>query len=102
MKILHVDQLTKARACSEQIELFRSTFGESVNVTEALCAKYFDKFYWNWAAGNLLSAQGRAEYERVTGPALAEYERVTGPAWAEYERVRGLAFGRLYVAEGVK
>jgi hypothetical protein len=87
---LHLDQLIAIHACTEQVDRFRQLFGDSVNVTEALCKKHFDKFDWDFAS-KLLSPEGRAEYERVTGPALAEYNRVDGPAW-----------GRLYIAEGGK
>ena len=101
MRTLHIYQLRALGACSEQVDLFAELFGESVDVTEALCAKHFDKFDWSFAA-KLLSPQGQAEYDRVTGPASAEYNRVTGlawaeynrvtdPAWAEYNRVNGLA-----------
>jgi hypothetical protein len=120
---LHINQLTAINACTEQVERFRKLFGDSVNVTEALCKKHFDKFDWGFAS-KLLSPEGRAEYNRVRGLAraeynrvhglaLAEYDRVTGPAWAEYDRVRdlaraeydrvcGLAWARLYIAEGGK
>jgi phage tail protein X len=98
-------------------------FGESVEVTEALCKKHFDKFDWDFAS-KLLSPGGRAEYNRVSGlawaeydrvhglawaeynrvhgPAWAEYDRVNGLAWAEYERVHGPAWAAIYVAEGGK
>ena len=94
---LHVDQLIAINACTEQVDLFRSLFGEFVNVTEALCLKHSDKFDWGFAS-KLLSPAGQAEYERVSGLARAEYKRVTGLAWAEYNRVRGPAWGRLYIA----
>ena len=100
-RILHVDQLIAIDACTEQVNLFRTLFGESINVTEALCLEHFDKFDWNFAA-KLLSPDGRAEYKRVRDLALAEHERVRDLAWAEYDRVRGFAWARLYIAEGAK
>jgi len=90
MRTLHINQLRAIGACSEQVDLFRSLFGESVDVTEALCAKHSGKFDWRFAA-KLLSPQGQAEYNRVTGLAWAEYNRVTGLAWTEYDRVTGPA-----------
>ena len=111
-RTLHISQLHAIGACAEQVERFQELFGESVDVTEALCLAHFDKFDWSFAV-KLLSPAGRAEYKRVRGLALAEYNRVCGlalaeynrvcgPAWAECKRVCGPAWGSLYIAEGGK
>ena len=73
-------------ACINQRDLFRKRWGDSVEVTVALCQSVADQVDWAWAGEHLLTAPARAEYERVTAPAWAEYERVTAPARAEYER----------------
>ena len=95
--IITATMLENARACSEQVMLFRATFGESVNVTIARARKVANKFDWNFAV-RFLDAEGQSEYKRVRGLALAEYERVKGPAWAEYERVKGPAWASAYIA----
>ena len=95
--VFSLKMLTDARACSEQVDLFRKTFGESVNVTVARACKVADKFDWDFAS-RFLDDEGKAEYERVRGPALAEYQRVSSPAWAEYQRVHGPAWAFAYIA----
>ena len=87
--------LKRKRACSSQVALFEELFPNDVEVTEAVCVSVADKFNWDWAAQNLLSASASAEYERVCAPASAEYERVRASASAEYERVTAQTFGRL-------
>lgn len=111
-------QLKVFGACQHQLNLFKATFGiNPVIVTEFLCLEHFDKFCWDWAADNLLSASARAEYQRATASplaeyeramesaraeydgttasALAEYQRVTISALAEYQRATASAFGKL-------
>jgi len=89
--MLILQTLIDKRACTAQVDLFRHIFGESVEITSALCESVAAQFDWNWASRYLLTPAALAEYERVQGPALAEYERVQGAALAEYERVRGPA-----------
>ena len=109
-RTLTLETLKAKRACAEQLRLFESMFGQSVEVTEALCVEVSAKFDFAWAAQRLLSLDALAEYERVTAPAWAEYKRVTAPAWAEYkrvrasalaeyERVRASAFARAYIGD---
>lgn len=104
--IVTTEMLRAKNACDEQVELFDSLTGGSVDVTETWCLEHYDKFQWRWAAENLLPVPALAEYrrviapawveyERVTAPALAEYERVIAPAWAEYRRATAQVFGRL-------
>jgi hypothetical protein len=81
-----LQQLTDKDACQEQVDLFRALFGDSVDVTEELCASVAGKFDFDWAASSLLAPSARAEYKRATAPAWAEYKRATAPAWAEYKR----------------
>lgn len=58
-------------ACDRQRVLFRTLFGTSVEVTEALCVEHAEAFSWGWSSATLL-----------TDPARAEYLRVTAAAWA--------------------
>ena len=86
MKIT-LTQIKKAGACAEQVSLFEELFGHSVELTPEVIAEHGSKFEANWFAKNLLPADKRTDYDRVTAPALAEYNRVTDTAWAEHIRV---------------
>ena len=81
-KTITLAQLRKLGACKDQVALFKVTFGSSVEVTVEAAVEHADKFDFDWAAGKLLSAPARAEYEKVCAAALAEYEKVCAPAWA--------------------
>ena len=84
---LYARDLQAAKACPEQVALFRAHFGDGGTVTLAKVRKVAPLFNWDWAARCLLSPASWAEYERVKVLARAEYDSVTVPAWAEYERV---------------
>ena len=84
---LYARDLQAAKACPEQVALFRAHFGDGGTVTLAKVRKVALLFNWDWAARFLLSPASWAEYERVIASARAEYERVTASAWAERERV---------------
>jgi len=90
MKIT-LTQIKKAGACAEQVSLFEELFGHSVELTPEVIAEHGSKFEANWFAKNLLPADKRTDYDRVTAPALAEYNRVTDTALAEYNRVTDTA-----------
>ena len=118
-RTLKLSTLKANGACGSSLAAFKKNFGDSVEVTEALCIAHAKDFDWGWAALKLLKApalaeywrvkapalaeywrvkaQALAEYERVTAPAWAEYERVKAQAWAEYERVTAPAWARLYI-----
>jgi hypothetical protein len=103
MKTISAKRLDAAGACSDQVRLFRDTFGDKpVKINAENWAKAgevgLDRF---WLEG-FLKGPARAEYKRVRDAAwaeykrvrdaaLAEYERVCGPALAEYKRVAGAA-----------
>ena len=78
-------QLKKLGACEDQVALFRNNFGEEVEATEALCVKHAQKFNWNWAANNLLSAPARRAYDEAMASAQQAYEEATAPAQRAYE-----------------
>ena len=100
---LYARDLQAAKACPEQVALFRAHFGDGGTVTLAKVRKVALLFNWDWAARFLLSPASWIEYERVKVPAWAEYkrviasaraerERVIASAWAEYERVKASAW----------
>jgi hypothetical protein len=88
MTRLEIHQLIKARACESRLPLFTSLFPDGVDVTEELCVLHYDKFYWDWAADNLLTAPAQAEYQKAKVSAQAEYQKAKAPAWAEYQKAR--------------
>ena len=90
--IITADYLRSKNACGSQVDLFLATFGESVNITPAICLAVADKFDWGWAAEHLLTAPAWAEYQRIKAPAWAEYQRIKAPAWAEYQRIKAPAW----------
>jgi hypothetical protein len=104
MAILTLATLKAKGACADQCALFRSKFGDSVDVTPELCVSVAAQFDWGWAACNLLTAPALADYERATAaawadydrakaaPARADFERATAAAWADYERARAAAW----------
>jgi hypothetical protein len=95
-----VSMLADVRACSEQVDLFRSLFPTGVVVSRQTCLSVADQFDWSWAAENLLSQPTRAEYEKVDQPTRAEYEKVDQPTRAEYQKVCAGAFAEAAIAHG--
>jgi hypothetical protein len=107
---LYISQLIDKNACQSQVDLFRSKFGESVDVTPELCARVATEFEFCWAAGNLLSDSAGAEYDRAMAPARAKYSRASRAlykyecepstaekvAWTEFMRARAIAFANAY------
>ena len=81
-------RLKKLRACKSALDRFQHFFGDSVDVTEALCLSYSQDrdFNFDWAAKNLLSALDRAKYRRARASAHVEYSRIENMALAKYER----------------
>ena len=93
MKTISAKRLEAAGACTDQVLLFRDTFGDKpVKINAENWAKAWEVGLNRLWLEGFLKGPARAEYERVAGPAWAEYERVRGPAWAEYERVAGAAW----------
>ena len=88
--IITLKQLTDARACSEQVERFEATFGDSVNVTVAKARKVAGKFDWYFAV-RFLDDEGSAAYKAAMAPADAAYEAARAPADAAYEAARAPA-----------
>ncbi len=87
-------QLRALRPCNAQLELFKTTFGDSVtfDTLEAfVTACQSHPFDYDWAATHLLALAARADYERVRDAAWADYERVRDAALADYDRVTAAA-----------
>jgi hypothetical protein len=81
---LLLSTLIKHRACMDQVALFRTKFGQSVNVSVGLCRKHARLFDWDWAACNLLSPSASAAYSAAIASASAAYRAAMAPASAAY------------------
>ena len=95
--IITLKQLTDARACSEQVERFEATFGDSVNVTVARARKVSGLFDWDFAR-RFLDGEGKAAYDAATAPAAAAYDAATATAAAAYDAARATAWASAYIA----
>ena len=124
MKVLTLQQLKEKNACSEQVELFKAMFGESVIITESLCLSVADKFVWNWASDNLLDERQRKLYNESITPAwklfnesrsaalklynesisaaLKLYNESMAPAEKLYDESMAPAFANAYNSQGSK
>ena len=93
MTTITAAMLEDARACRDQVELFRSTFGESARITLTNCRKAVDVgLDLDWAAACLLQAPASAAYKTATASAWAAYEAATAPASAAYKTATASAF----------
>jgi len=84
MKIT-LKQLRRLGACSGQVALFKATFGDEVEITEAVCKEYGGKFDTGWLAEKLFSPELLNEYEVKCAPLYAEYQAKRAPLYAEYQ-----------------
>ena len=109
-KTITLAQLVEADACQEQVDLFQSTFGESVELTLELCVKHAYDFSFCWAGDNLLNRNKRAAFQAAKGPQYAAYRAAVAlhePAfqatmalrWAEYQVAAATEFFNLYEGE---
>ncbi len=103
---LTLQTLIDKRACKDQVALFREMFGDSVEITEELCASSARKFDFTWAAQHLLSVAAWDDYLRITGWAWVDYvhitdDRIKGSARADYAHSRAITFAKLYNEEKV-
>lgn len=84
MRILTYQQLVEAKACYNQLALFRERYGDSVLVTVEAALEAAPLFNWNWAAMNLLTWEGREAFMAAFRPAQDTYKSAVRPAWKAY------------------
>ena len=72
MPKITANELRKAKACAKQVEKFEHLFPDGVVPTVELCKEHADSFDWDWAAQNLLSPKGLAQYDAARAQAWAE------------------------------
>ena len=93
---LTLAHLKSLGACEDQVELFESRFGESVELTKELMIEQSKDFDLDWLADEILStddlkaydeaiASALKAYEEAEAPALKAYEEAAAPAWKAYE-----------------
>jgi hypothetical protein len=94
--IITKQMLIDADACSDQVDLFEKTFGDSVVVTVKRAEIVAHLFQWEWAI-RLLDAQRQDEYSRVIEAARAKLDRAEAPAFAKYTRVIAVAWATAFI-----
>ena len=85
MKTITLQQLIDKDACDYQVELFKKTFGDSVEVTRELAIKYAKDFAFDWAADNLLDAPTRKIYKKTRDTAMVIYNASEATALTIYK-----------------
>lgn len=109
-RTLLLSTLVQPEVCSGQVDLFKQTFGDSVEVTTELCKKYASDFDWSWAASNLISASAQKIYDETCAPARKVcneicasawkiYDETCTSAWKIYYETRAETFANLYIGE---
>jgi hypothetical protein len=113
MAEITLQMLREVQACQKQVQLFKQTFGDSVELTEELAQKHFGLFQVPWAAAVFLTFENWKIFEIQRVAAQAKYnttilaaetdegflDAAIGPAWKEQQIAEGLAFIRLYNAQ---
>jgi hypothetical protein len=91
MRKITVARLKEKCACTSQVELFEKLFPNGVVPTVDVCLEVADKFDWNWASLNLLSAPAQKAYDKATATALKAYSEATAFALKAYDKARAPA-----------
>src|ERR1035437_4023857 len=94
-RTLLLSTLITHKACQEQVNLFRKTFGDSVEITPNLCKQHAQSFRFNWAATHLLSAPALKLYSETYAPALKLYNETYATALKLYDETYATAW-KLY------
>ena len=98
MRVLTLAQLIEAKACPDQVKLFKKHFKKSIEVTEELAESLAGTFDFDWASQNLLTLNTYTTYDKLTEAARKKFSEDTAPthrarekvwteAWAEYRLV---------------
>jgi phage tail protein X len=85
--------LEKAKACTDQVEIFKKTFPEGAEITlENLMVAAEHHLDLNWLANKILDAPAWKVYEKTRAPAWKVYEETRAPAWKVYEETLATAW----------
>ena len=85
--VITLDVLIEKKACQDQVDLFKQHFGESVEITEEICLKYYDKFVIERVVVNMLNEEQREAYMVIQGPAWKDYKVIEEPAYEAYNAI---------------
>ena len=85
---LTVQTLIEAKACVEQVGLFKKLFPYGAEISEEVAISVAIKFDWEWAANNLLSESGRVAYREAQAPLWKAYEEAQAPLWKTYSEAQ--------------
>ena len=118
-KTIKLETLIKLNACQNQVDLFKETFGDSVELTEALAKEFCSKFNIDWAAHNLLNEEQLNAYEEAkahllktyedanapllktyqeaNAPLLKTYEEASAPLLKTYQEAKAVEFAKIYI-----
>jgi hypothetical protein len=98
-RTLTLQTLIDKDACEDQVDLFRAKFGESVEVTEALCRSVAFEFSWSWAADKLLSKRSRANYQAKVRQIYDDYAAKLHPPYDDCRERFAALFARCYMED---
>ena len=91
-KTINAARLRALGACSAQVEMFVSLFGEKdMEPTLVLCVEHAAMFDWGWARC-LLSAPARRAYDEATAPAERAYNEARATAERAYNEATATAW----------
>ena len=91
MKITLRD-LRRMGACFGQTELFKSLFGEEVEMTRENVLQYGAQFELSWLASKIMSEAQYADYKIRRAPLDADYESKRVSLFTDYESKRAPLF----------
>ena len=89
--------LKSKHACPVQCSEFEKRFGDSIEVTPALCLSVASVFDWKWAAEHLLSPPARKAYYEAKAPAWKAYNEAIAPALKIYNEAKASAFANAFL-----
>jgi hypothetical protein len=93
LSYITIEWLESAGACDGQIERFRGTFGEGVEISrDAARIAASAGLDLDWIARELLEATAWAAYEQATATAWAAYKQATATAWAACSQATATAW----------
>jgi hypothetical protein len=88
MQTLSLAAIRKLKPCAKQYRLVKREWPDGVPVSIVSVRRAEELGVdVSWLAGNFLTGAARAEYEKVSNPALTEYKTARDAAWSENETV---------------
>lgn len=88
MKTLSLNQLKSLKVCSEQLEIFETTFGDEMELTKDNWEIILDKMSqitWRFI-GYLFTRSQKEKYEKTIQPEWEKYKKAIQPNYEKYEK----------------